>query len=172
MHQPLCSSDLSLKNKELNRTLEHFWVVWNEQYIRNLPLLGNKKAEMNLKIGSVLLIRQEGKPRLRCPLGKIISFHHGKDGLIRAATMKTENGEIVRAVQKLHMLEISVSQSHPENLSKNDKLDEPENGEDMETNVEADTGTGTDTGSEILKKRKIAKTKADFGSLNLIEKLT
>ena len=127
---------------------------------------------MNLEIGSVVLIREEGKPRLRWPLGKIISFHHGKDGLIRAATMKTENGEIVRAVQKLHMLEISVSQSHPENLSKNDKLDEPENGEDMETNVEADTGTGTDTGSEILKKRKIAKTKADFGSLNLIEKLT
>ena len=118
IQQPLCSSDLSLKNKELNRTLEQFWVVWNEQYIRNLPPLENKKARMNLEIGSVVLIREEGKPRLRWPLGKIISFHYGKDGLIRAATMKTENGEIVRAVQKLHMLEVSVSQSHPENLKK------------------------------------------------------
>ena len=155
--QPLCSSDLSLKNKELNRTLEHFWVVWNEQYIRNLPPLGNKKAKMNLEIGSVVLIREEGKPRLRWPLGKIISFHYGKDGLIRAATMKTENGEIVRAVQKLHMLEVSVSQSHPENLSKNDKLDESENGEDIETNVEADTGTGTHTGQRFSRKGRLLK---------------
>ena len=155
MQQPLCSSDLSLKNKELNRTLEHFWVVWNEQYIRNLPPLGNKKAKMNLEIGSVVLIREEGKPRLRWPLGKIISFHYGKDGLIRAATMKTENGEIVRAVQKLHMLEVSVSQSHPENLSKNDKLDESENGEDIETNVEADTGTHS--GQRFSRKGRLLK---------------
>ena len=45
MHQPLCSSDLSLKNKELNRTLEHFWVVWNEHYIRNLPPFGKQESQ-------------------------------------------------------------------------------------------------------------------------------
>ena len=74
-------------------------------------------------------------------------------------TTKTENGEIVRAVQKLHMLEVSVSQSHPENLSKNDKLDESENGEDMETNVEADTRTGTHTGQRFSRKGRLLKSR-------------
>ncbi|GFS25556.1 retrovirus-related Pol polyprotein from transposon 17.6 [Elysia marginata] len=35
---------------------------------------------------------------------------HGKDGLVRAATVKTANGEVIRAIQRLHRLEISQSQ--------------------------------------------------------------
>ena len=61
----------------------------------------------------------------------------------------------MRAVQKLHMLEVSVSQSHPDNLSKNDKPDESENGEDIETNVEADTGTHT--GQRFSRKGRLLK---------------
>ncbi|GFS13033.1 hypothetical protein ElyMa_001386900 [Elysia marginata] len=103
---PQSSLDLVMKSREMSETLEHFWSVWNEQYIRNLPPLGNRRSNMDLAIGSIVLIRDEGKPRLNWPLRKIVSLHQGKDGVVRAATVKTANGEVIRAIQRLHRLEI------------------------------------------------------------------
>ena len=48
------------------------------------------------------------------PLGIIQTLHPGKDGIARAATVKTAKGVISRPVQKLRYLEITATD--PENL--------------------------------------------------------
>ena len=65
------------------------------------------RGKRDLKVGSVVLIREEGKSRLKWPLGMVTKVHEGKDGLIRAVDLKTGNGQLTRPVQKLHKLEIS-----------------------------------------------------------------
>ena len=61
---------------------------------------------MDLSVGSMVLIREEGKPRLSWPLGRVTELFPGKDGLVRAVKLKTQKGHLTRAVQKLHKLEI------------------------------------------------------------------
>ncbi|GFR71744.1 Gypsy retrotransposon integrase-like protein 1 [Elysia marginata] len=86
--------------------IESFWQIWLEKYIRNLPPLMQKKQNSNIKVGSVVLLREEGKPRLRWPLGIVTKMFEGKDGLVRAVELKTNKGIITRAIQKLHKLEM------------------------------------------------------------------
>ncbi|GFR59729.1 retrovirus-related Pol polyprotein from transposon 17.6 [Elysia marginata] len=90
---PQSSLDLVMKSREMSEALEHFWSVWNEQYIRNLPPLGNRRSNMDLAIGSIVLIRDDGKPRLNWPLGKIVSLHQGKDGFVRLLLLKPPMGK-------------------------------------------------------------------------------
>lgn len=104
---PQSAHDFSLKSEEQENTLNQFWNKWSEDYIRNLPLIGKGKGKMNLEVGSLVLIRDESKPRLTWPLGLVNKLFHGKDGLVRAVSLKTENGELIRAVQKLHKLEVT-----------------------------------------------------------------
>ena len=85
--------------------------------IRNLPTLGNGKSKVDLDGGSLVLVREEGKPRLKWPLGKVTKVHKGKDGLVRAVSLKTERGELMRAVKKLHKLEVSATASEPTEIS-------------------------------------------------------
>lgn len=47
---------------------ESFWQIWLEKYIRYLPPLMIKKQNADIKVGTVALLREEGKPRLRWPL--------------------------------------------------------------------------------------------------------
>ena len=75
--------------------------------MRNLPSLGNGKSRMDLKAGSIVIVRDEHQPRLKWPLARVVRLHKGKDGLVRLVCLKTERGEMIRPVQKLHRLEVS-----------------------------------------------------------------
>ena len=110
---PQDKNDFCQIDKEQKFALEKFWLMWSEDYIRNLPSLGSGRSKVDLSVGSLVLIREEGKPRLKWPLGKVVKVHKGKDGLVRAVSLKTEKGELVRAVKKLHKLEVSDSVSEP-----------------------------------------------------------
>ena len=114
---PQTRSDFCLAAKEQRVALEKFWRLWSEDYIRNLPSLGNGKSKVDLDVGSLVLVREEGKPRLKWPLGKVTKVHKGKDGLVRAVSLKTERGELMRAVKKLHKLEVTNTASEPSEIS-------------------------------------------------------
>ena len=81
--------------------------MWCEDYVRNLPSLGKGKGKFDLKVGTIVLIRDEGKPRLKWPMGEVPELIHGKDGLVRAVYLKTEKCNLRRAVQNFHTLGVS-----------------------------------------------------------------
>ncbi|UYV76483.1 hypothetical protein LAZ67_14000581 [Cordylochernes scorpioides] len=60
-----------------------------------------------LKVGDVVLIGQENLKRMFWPKGRIVNLIPGKDGIVRVAHVKTSTGTLIRALQRLHPLEIS-----------------------------------------------------------------
>ena len=85
-----------------------FWNIWSTDYIRNLPAAYQKfRKHGNVKVGSVVLIREDNMPRMKWLLGVVQNIHVGRDGIPRAADVKTNSGLKTRAIQRLHDLELS-----------------------------------------------------------------
>ena len=66
-----------------------------------------EKANLISKYGPLFLSEKRKKPRLKWPMGKVTELIHGKDRLDRAVYLKTEKGNLRRALQKFHQLEVS-----------------------------------------------------------------
>ncbi|GFS06433.1 Pao retrotransposon peptidase superfamily [Elysia marginata] len=78
------------EKKELQQqAIVQFWTEWQNEYIRYLPPLRLKKPNDDLKEGSMVLITDEGKPRLQWPLAIVTKLYPGRDGLIRAVDLRT-----------------------------------------------------------------------------------
>ena len=60
-----------------------------------------------MEVGSVVLVREDGLPRMKWSLGVVEKLHEGRDGIPRAVDVRTASGRKTRAVQKLYNLEIS-----------------------------------------------------------------
>ena len=75
-----------------------------------------KKPNDELKEGSMVLIRAEGKPTLQWPLAIVTKLYSGRDGLIRAVDLRTAKGKISRPIQKPYKLEMFEGQINEEDL--------------------------------------------------------
>ena len=62
----------------------------------------------------MVLISDEGKPRLQWPLAIVTKLCSGRDGLIRAVDLRTAKGKISRPIQKLHKFKIFEGQINKE----------------------------------------------------------
>ncbi|XP_018362820.1 PREDICTED: uncharacterized protein LOC108761001 [Trachymyrmex cornetzi] len=65
---------------------------------------GRKRSNPNLKVGALVLIRDDNAPPLQWKLGRIIQMFEGSDGLIRTVELETPLGVTQRAVQKICVL--------------------------------------------------------------------
>ncbi|KAG1664783.1 Zinc finger protein 271 [Nymphon striatum] len=103
----ISSENLCIREQEMLQRQEEFWKVWSSDYLRNLPAAYNKfKKQGNLKVGSVVLIKEDNSPRLKWVVGIVERLHVGRDGIHRSADLRTAAGIRTRAVQRLHNLEI------------------------------------------------------------------
>lgn len=75
-----------------------------------LPILQQRQKwfteKRNLAIGDIVLVADKGSvPRNVWPIGKVIQLNYGRDALVRSVRVKTVNGELVRPIDKLCLLE-------------------------------------------------------------------
>ena len=114
-----------LKERDVFRRsqLEQFWELWHKEYIRNLPpVLKGGNVEHDVPLGSLVMISEDNVPRLQWTLGSVVKLHHGKDGIVRAADIKTASGVKCRPVQRLHLLETDdVMDKQDNNVSQVDR---------------------------------------------------
>lgn len=54
-----------------------------------------------MKVGSVVLLKNDNLPSLRWRMGRVSKVTHGYDGVIRVAEVQTAGGMVSRAVRKL-----------------------------------------------------------------------
>lgn len=59
-----------------------------------------------LKVGSLVLIKNENAPSMLWHMGRVSCLIPGKDGIVRVVKIKTATGEISRAVTKICVLPI------------------------------------------------------------------
>jgi hypothetical protein len=103
----LAGHHLTEREQETRRRLDDFWEVWSSEYLTNLPPSHNKfRKRGQLKVGSIVLVKEDNMPRMKWILGRVMKLHLGRDELPRAVELKTRHGIINRPIQRLYDLEI------------------------------------------------------------------
>jgi len=79
-----------LKYWELvQRKVQDFWKIWSRDYLHTLQLRSKwKVVKCDFKVNDVVLVIDEQTPPTHWPLGIITDVHPGKDGLVRAVTVR------------------------------------------------------------------------------------
>ena len=85
---------------------DFFWRRFTKEYLPSLTERKKwKEKKQNFKERDVFLVAEPNQPRGVWPLGRIVSSHPGRDGLVRAVTVHTQHGEYKRPIAKLSLLE-------------------------------------------------------------------
>lgn len=113
--QPLCAlpdPSSSFQSTTLQRrwhlcqnVVRHFWQRWSSEYLVILNKFSKwHYPKRNLAVGDVVVLKEDSILPTKWPLAKVIQVHPGQDGLVRVATVKTENGTYRRPVTKIAAL--------------------------------------------------------------------
>ena len=97
--------------KARNEILDEFWSFWSSIYLRNLPPFRGPASQKPIRMGEIVLIKEEGYPRLQWALGLVQKIFPGADKHIRSVELKTQRGIMVRPIQLLHRLEVISGQN-------------------------------------------------------------
>lgn len=91
----------------VQRITQQFWNRWSGEFVARLQQRPKwHKANKNIEINALVLIKDERLPPLKWKLGRVTHLHPGPDGLVRVVTLKTADGEIQRPVVKVCLLPI------------------------------------------------------------------
>lgn len=109
MHLPLhekapntCPKSLKRIFQEQQFQLQAFWKQWLEDYLQALSQLPKwKEAFENLKIGHLVLIRNENVPPTYWAMGRVTQTNAGPDGKVRSVALKTQSGTLERSIRQL-----------------------------------------------------------------------
>jgi hypothetical protein len=159
------SENLSIRHQELIQRLDDFFKVWSTDYIRNLPPAFSKfRKRGNLQVGSVVLIREDNQRRMDWVIGVVEKLHEGKDGVARAADLRTRFGIRTRAIQRLYNLEIDGPMPDEsllnENTTRDDNAIEDKPSDELPANnVDSE---GSNVVSRPKRLRKVPKKFDDF----------
>jgi len=66
-----------------------------------------RQEKPNLKEGQLVLIKHENTHHAKWPMGRIISTTRGQDDNVRVVTVKTNDGEVKRSLNKICQLPVS-----------------------------------------------------------------
>ncbi|GFX59706.1 DUF5641 domain-containing protein [Trichonephila clavipes] len=77
----------------------NFWKRWQIDYLNSIQGRTKwKSVASNIKIGDAVIIKEDNLPPSVWPLGKVISTHPGKDGIVRVVALKTKKGLYQRPI--------------------------------------------------------------------------
>jgi hypothetical protein len=68
-----------------------------------------KKKKRQPNVGDVVLVGSDDRRRLQWPMAVIVELLPGRDNVVRTARLKTQNGIILRPIQRLYPLEVSAA---------------------------------------------------------------
>ncbi|XP_071639995.1 uncharacterized protein [Temnothorax longispinosus] len=95
-----------LRWQHLEQMRQHFWRRWSNKYL--LQLQNRTKWCSNrgqaLKVGQLVICREDGLPPLKWVLGRVQETCPGADGVVRTAVIKTSTGSFKRPAAKLAIL--------------------------------------------------------------------
>ncbi|KRZ08574.1 hypothetical protein T4B_7587 [Trichinella pseudospiralis] len=88
------------------KLIAKWWRRWRSEYVATLlPRRKWISSQEGPERNDLVLILEDNVPRARCPLRVVKELFPGSDGVIRAARLRTPNGEITMPVAKLVALE-------------------------------------------------------------------
>lgn len=103
--------DLKKKYQHLQKTRENLRKRFRSEYLGQLRQRKYTQTNSSIQIGDLVLIGSDFEKRLHWPLARVIEVYPGKDGLVRVAKLKTQNGELIRSIKRLYPLEMGKSEA-------------------------------------------------------------
>ncbi|XP_063362754.1 uncharacterized protein LOC134651579 [Cydia amplana] len=89
----------------LQRLSQHFWSRWRNEYLHTLQLRHKwTDSTDSVKIGDLVLIKEDNYPPLQWRRGRITKLLPGNDNVIRIVELRTQKGTLMRPVAKLARL--------------------------------------------------------------------
>lgn len=93
--------------QRIQQVKQHFWSRWSKEYVSELQQRVKwKQTQSDIKVGTLVLIKEDNMPSMKWKLGRIISVYPGKDNVNRVAEIKTMSGNIRRTFSKICPLPI------------------------------------------------------------------
>ncbi|ERL94561.1 hypothetical protein D910_11838 [Dendroctonus ponderosae] len=94
--------NLEWRFQMLQQINQSFWKRWSSSYVANLQRRVKWKAKgSTLKLGTMVVLKNDNLPLCRWLLGRIIKVHPGLDGEVRVVSVKTQHGTFKRAITKV-----------------------------------------------------------------------
>eukprot|EP00794_Sanderia_malayensis_P017900 gene17900-19679_t len=96
----------TLKRWRLCQTLvHHFWKRWYLEYLNGLQRMSKwKSPQRNLKIGDIVLIKDNRTSPGQWPIAKVTNVNPGPDNNVRVASVTNSKGTYLRPIVKLYLL--------------------------------------------------------------------
>ncbi|XP_051172368.1 uncharacterized protein LOC127288771 [Leptopilina boulardi] len=95
----------------MRQLLEQFWREWSNDYIRSCQHRTKwQNRTTSLKVGQIVLLRNDNLPPTKWNLGRITRCHPGSDGLTRVVSVKTATSEYTRPISKLALFPINIDE--------------------------------------------------------------
>ncbi|GFV71908.1 DUF5641 domain-containing protein [Trichonephila clavipes] len=102
-----CESNRLNVWQRITKSVQTIWKRWSLSYLNSLQQrkkwIVNKE---NLKLGDMVLIREENLPPCKWLLGRVVKIYMGKDKKVRVVDIKTGKGIYKRSVNRLSILPI------------------------------------------------------------------
>uniref|UniRef100_T1J6R9 DUF5641 domain-containing protein n=1 Tax=Strigamia maritima TaxID=126957 RepID=T1J6R9_STRMM len=85
-----------------------FWMRWSREYLADLKLQSHRPKHEELKLGDVVLVEEQFKPRfLRWKMGRVSEVRCGRDDRGRSCELTLAGGGVLRRpIQQLVRLEV------------------------------------------------------------------
>lgn len=95
--------------ERIQQMRQHFWSRWQREYLSRFQQRTKWKNSKGppVNVGQLVVIQDDNAPPLQWKMGRITSVHPGEDGVVRVATVKTQCGEVRRAITRLCVLPIN-----------------------------------------------------------------
>ncbi|XP_026464924.1 uncharacterized protein LOC113367541 [Ctenocephalides felis] len=92
--------------QRLQKLVQHFWKRWHKEYVSELQARTKWQVQpsQSAEVGDMVVVREDNLPPLHWRLGRILDTHPGDDGLVRVVTIKTQNGVLKRAINRVCVL--------------------------------------------------------------------
>lgn len=84
---------------------------FKKEYLTTLTQRSGKLNKVAVNVGDVVIIGSDNKKRIMWPTGLVEEILPGRDGVGRVAKVKTSNGVLLRPLQRLYPLEVSVEET-------------------------------------------------------------
>ena len=148
------SSQLTRRMKHLANVLNHFWKRWKSEYLNKLRVshryASKKPSQSPVTEGDVVVVHDDSLPRGLWKLGRIQRLIIGRDGEVRAATVKVASRgnqytQLTRPLQRLFPLEIRMpSTPDPNTEASANTSDSSDEATSQDHHVSLDTSRGPD----------------------------
>ncbi|GFQ88748.1 DUF5641 domain-containing protein [Trichonephila clavata] len=95
--------------KQQQDLLDCFWKKWSKEYLlqlRSFHQVRNKDSTINIRVGDIVLLQEDVRPRHMWKKARVMNLHQGRDGKIRFCELRVNGRNVTRPVQLVIPLEI------------------------------------------------------------------